>query len=197
MAQNNKKIDIALSNAVDEILNNYEEAMSKAVNYAIAQTEKDYWQAANECLVNYYLEDRPDVYQRTEKLHNALLPYKDVKKNEKTNKISGVVGVQYDADALEASIGDPPMYMGRDGVPRIKHIGYYGSAKHQPVDAWWVLQNYLKGIHPDGTDEDYSDWPDQPNSPNATMTAYREDYVKTFDQNILMNLLMQINHKMK
>jgi hypothetical protein len=194
MANNDKEFDLAFSNAIDEVLKDWKASMKEAVNSAVQEAQKDFMNKSLNCLQEYYNNHSPDVYDRTNTLRHAFLPYLDVK--EKRDKIVGSVGVQYDASILEQYIGEPVMYMGRDGVPRIKHVGYYGSAKHQPVDAWWVLDNYLNGIHPDGSanEEDYIvDY----KSPNQKMDEYQKSYAKTFDENVLFGLLRQVAKKMK
>lgn len=194
MANNDKEFDLAFSNAIDEVLKDWKASMKESVNSAVKEAQNDFMKKSLNCLQEYYNSYSPDVYDRTNTLRHAFLPYLDI--DEKKDKIVGSVGVQYDASILEQYIGDPVMYMGRDGIPRIKHVGYYGSAKHQPVDAWWVLDNYLNGIHPDGSanEEDYIvDY----KSPNQKMDEYKKSYAKTFDENVLFGLLRQVAKKMK
>ena len=194
MANNDKEFDLAFSNAIDEVLKDWEASMKEAVNSAVQEAQTDFMKKSLNCLQEYYSSHNPDVYDRTNTLRHAFLPYLDI--DEKKDRIVGSVGVQYDASILEQYIGEPVMYMGRDGIPRIKHVGYYGSAKHQPVDAWWVLDNYLNGIHPDGS-ENEEDYIVDYKSPNQKMNEYQKSYAKTFDKNVLFGLLRQVAQKMK
>ena len=194
MAKNDKNFDLALSNAIDEVLKDYKGAMKEAVSSAVKEAQRDFMKRAEGCLYEYYASFSPNIYDRTRTLRHAFLPYLSI--NEDDDKISGSVGVQYDAAVLEQYIEDPVVYIGRDGIPKIKHVGYYGSAKHQPVDAWWVLDNYLNGIHPDGSDEEENYIVDY-KSPNQKMNEYKEAYAKTFDENVFFGLLRQVAKKMK
>ena len=194
MAKNDKNFDLALNNAIDEVLKDYKGAMKEAVRSAIEEAQTDFMKKAVSCLQEYYDNFSPERYDRTDTLRHAFLPYLDIDEDE--DKISGSVGVQYDALALERYIGDPPIYIGRDGNPKVKHIGYYGSAKYQPVDTWWVLYNYLNGIHPDGSPDEEGYTVDY-KSPNQKMEEYRKLYAKTFDENVLFGLFKQVAKKMK
>lgn len=194
MANNDRNFDLALNNAIDEVLKDYKSAMREAVHSAVREAQRDLMHKAMNCLQEYYNNFSPERYDRTNTLQHAFLPYLDI--DEDDDKIAGSVGVQYDASVLERYIGDPPIYIGRDGIPKIKHIGYYGSAKYQPVDTWWVLDNYLNGIHPDGSADEESYILDD-KSPNQKMNEYIKLYSKTFDENVWFGLLKQIAKKMK
>lgn len=189
MAKNSKSLDKALSKAVDEILKDYKSAMTEAVRYAVKQAERDFMNRAYSCLEEYYNNFEPDVYERTETLRYAFLPYSNVKYGK--DKITGQVGVEYSADMLEQMMPAPVYSM----TGQIKHKGYYGSEKHQPVDAWWVLENYLLGLHPDGGDDRESFIVDD-KSPNEKMNEFIEQYAATWDENVLAGLLAQVAKKM-
>lgn len=193
MAKNDKGLDKALNNAIEDILKDWRGSVVTAIDYAIGRAEDDWMNKAKSCLSEYYNNYKPEDYDRINILQYAFLPYKDVKYGK--DKVVGSIGVQYDASVLEAHIGDPVTYQGKDGSAKIKHTGYYGSAKHQPVDAWWVIQNYLLGLHPDGGD-DMMDFHIDNESPHSKMERYKKEYEKTFDQNILIGLLAQIAKKM-
>lgn len=190
MAKNNKSLDKALSKAVDDILKDYKAAMKEAVQFAAKQAEKDMMNKAKSCLEEYYEFD-PNRYDRTETLQYAFLPYSEITYG--SDKITGSVGVEYSAEMLEQMM--PPPEYSKTG--RLKHTGYYGSAKYQPVDTWWVIDNYLRGIHPytDGGTEYYEIFDDE--SPNDKMNKFINKYAETFDQNVLAGLLTQVAKKMK
>ena len=188
MAKNNKSLDRALSKAVDEILKSYKSAMTEAVKFATKQAEKDFMKKAHSCLQEYYDNFIPNSYDRTETLQYAFLPYSNVKYG--SDKISGQVGVEYSADMLEQMM--PPPTYSRDG--KIIHKGYYGSSAHQPVDAWWVIENYLMGLHPDGGD-DREFFISDSKSPNEKMNEFIKSYASIWDENVFAGLLAQIAKK--
>lgn len=196
MAKNNKNLDSAISNAVDDLLKDYKSAMKEAIKFASKQAEKDFMAKAKSCLQEYYDNYSPNRYDRTETLQYAFLPYANIKYGK--DKVVGAVGVQYDTAALEVYIGDPEY--SKNG--KIKHTGYYGSSNYQPVDSWWVLDNYLRGIHPitnGGTTSETSIYYEiiDEKSPNQKMNEFIESYEKTFDENVLFGLLGQIAKKIK
>jgi hypothetical protein len=193
MASNDKNLDLALSNAIDDMLKDYKNAMKDAVEFAAKEAGKDLMKKARTCLQEYYASREPEEYERINILQYAFLPYSKI--NYKDGKVTGSVGVEYDATTLELYIGDPIMYKSGDEM-KVKHVGYYGSEKHQPVDASWVIDNYLKGLHPDGGDDYASFYRDQ-KSPNQKMDEYIKSYAKTFDENVLLGLMGQIAKKMK
>jgi hypothetical protein len=194
MAKNDKDLDKALNKAIDDILKDYKGAMREAVKFAAKKTEADMMNKAKNCLQEYYDNFEPNAYKRTHILQYAFLPYSKIQYGD--DKISGSVGVQYDAETLEQYIGEPSMYLGSNGMPKVKHVGYYGSSNYQPVDAWWVIDNYLNGIHPT-TDGKYTyiEIVD-PVSPNRKMDEFIKNYAKTFDTNVFNGLLDQIAKKM-
>lgn len=191
MAKNNKSLDKTLGKAVDDILKDYKSAMKDAVKFAAKQAEKDFMDKAHSCLQEYYDNFDPNRYDRTETLQYAFLPYKSITYG--SDKITGSVGVEYSAEMLEQMM--PSLVYSKTG--KLKHSGYYGSAKYQPVDASWVIDNYLRGIHPytDGGTDYYEIFDAQ--SPNDKMNEFIKNYAETFDQNVLTGLLAQVAKKMK
>lgn len=123
MANSNKTFD----KAIDELLENYESVIKDAVVYATDRVCEDVYRHAMSCLESYYESYIPNSYDRTDRLWQAILPYA-----EQPRKHGGywwsVVGVEYDSSKL-------------DGI-------YRGSNKYGSPDGSWVLENYLKGIHP-------------------------------------------------
>lgn len=190
MAKNSKSLDKTLSKAIDDILKDYKAAMKEAVKFAAKQTEKDMMAKAHSCLQEYYDNYDPNRYDRTDTLQYAFLPYSKITYG--SDKITGSVGVEYSADMLEQMM-PPPEYT-KNG--RLIHSGYYGSAKYQPVDTAWVIDNYLRGVHPytDGGVEYYEILDSE--SPDKKMNDFIREYDKTFDENVLAGLLAQIAKKM-
>lgn len=190
MAKSNTSMDKALSKAVDDILKDYKSAMKSAVRFAVKQAEKDFMDKAHSCLQEYYDNFEPNRYDRTDTLQYAFLPYLDVTYG--TNKIVGSVGVEYSAEML-AQMMPPPEYS-KSG--KLKHTGYYGSSKYQPVDTSWVIDNYLRGVHPYTVGGVYYEVFDN-KSPDEKMNDFIAEYAKTFDENVLFGLLTQVAKKMK
>ena len=199
MAKNDKNLDKALSDAIDDLLKDYRSAMKEAIKFAAEQAGKDLMTKAKTCLQEYYDSyDPTERYERTNTLQYAFLPYHKVDYNE--DKVVGKVGVEYSPTMLEQMMPSPSYYTGRDGTQKIRHEGYYGSSNYQPVDAAWVLDNYLRGVHPytngGNTSEDtiYYEIYDA-KSPNQKMDDFIKNYDKTFDENVLLGLLGQIAKK--
>lgn len=195
MAKNDKNLDKALSNAIDDLLKDYRGAMKEAIKFAAEQAGKDLMTKAKTCLQEYYDSyDPTERYERTNTLQYAFLPYSNITYGD--DKVVGKVGVEYSSTMLEQMMPPPVYYTGKDGTQKIRHEGYYGSSNYQPVDVVWVLDNYLKGIHPvtDGGTNYYEVFDEK--SPNQKMNDFIKDYDKTFDENVLLGLLGQIAKKM-
>ena len=65
MAKNDKSLDKALSNAIDDLLKDYKDAMKVAVDFAVQQAGKDIMHKARTCLQEYYDNYDPNSYHRT------------------------------------------------------------------------------------------------------------------------------------
>lgn len=118
---------ISIDEAINKIVSNYSVNIKGAMEYASDKAVEDIYQYAFNCLDMYYANYEPNIYDRTDSLGDAILPYAAPIKQTK-NQISSIVGVQYDPTPLE-------------GV-------YSGSKSYTPTDGMWVLENYLKGVHP-------------------------------------------------
>lgn len=200
MAKNDKNLDKALSDAIDDLLTDYRGAMKEAIKFAAEQAGKDLMAKAKTCLQEYYDNyDPTEQYERTHTLQYAFLPYFKVDYGE--DKVVGKVGVEYSPSMLEQMMPSPTYYTGRDGNKKIRHEGYYGSSNYQPVDANWVLDNYLRGIHPTtngGSTPETAIYYEifDAKSPDQKMKEFIKSYDKTFDENVLLGLLGQIAKKM-
>lgn len=118
---------ISIDEAIDKIIENYSKNIKGAVEYASNKAVEDIYKYAFNCLDMYYANYEPNIYNRTDHLGDAILPYAEKIKQTKKH-ITSTVGVQYDPTPLE-------------GI-------YYGSKKYNPADGQWILENYLKGVHP-------------------------------------------------
>ena len=118
---------ISIDEAINKIIENYSVNIKGAMEYASDKAVEDIYKYAFNCLDRYYENYDPVRYDRTDHLGDAILPYAEKIKQTK-KQITSTVGVQYDPTPLE-------------GI-------YYGSKQYSPTDGWWVLENYLKGVHP-------------------------------------------------
>ncbi len=161
-----------LNAAIDELMKNYEGALKEAVEYASNEAVKDIYTQSMSCLEAYYDSYEPTIYDRTDYLWHAILPYAEETKYTKDGIVSRV-GVAYDPSQL-------------DNV-------YYGSKKYCPVDGAWVLENYLAGIHPATNGGEFYYENIDPVSPTQTMNDYLNNYATTtFHNNILVSFAKQI-----
>ena len=171
-----------LDQAIDELMNDYQSALKVAVEYASSKAAEDIYRHSMTCLEEYYDNYSPSRYERTDSLWRAILPYAEFSDNGK--EIRSRVGVEYNPFVLEAYVVGNP--------------AYNGSAAYTPVDAWYVVENFLEGIHPatngarDVNSVIYYENID-PESPTDKMEKYLSNYVSTtFHNNILVSFAKQI-----
>lgn len=171
-----------LEQAINKLMKDYENAIQKAVKYASDKAVKDIYKYSMTCLEEYYENYYPSRYNRTDSLWHAILPYSESFNNGK--EIISRVGVEYNPFVLETYITGNPAYVGSNA---------YGQ-----VDAWYVLDNYLEGIHPATNG---SSNPDtvlyyeniDAESPTDKMEKYLNNYASdTFYNNILISFARQV-----
>ena len=165
-----------LESAIDELMKNYESALKEAVEYASNEAVKDIYKESISCLERYYDSYDPTSYDRTDNLWRAIVPCLTIQHDK--DRITSVVGVEYDAARIAEA--------------------YYGSKKYSPTDSAWILDNYLRGVHPatDGNSKPgeafYYENVD-PISPTTYMTEYLNNYANTtFHKNIITSFAKQI-----
>jgi hypothetical protein len=164
-----------LEHAINKLFENYKNAITIAAKDAANKATKDIFNHALTCLEAYYLSYSPSIYDRTDMLQNAFLPYQEVIDNN--TSINVIAGVEYDSSRIQ---------------------GFYnGSKKYRPVDGSWVLDNYLRGVHPitnGGRTTDSSIYYEvvDPVSPTQMMEEYLKAYIKDdFQQNLMYSLARQ------
>lgn len=217
MAKKNKSLDEALEKAVEDLLKDEKKAMKKAIKFAVKAAQTDLMAKADSCLMEYYSEYSPSRYKRTDSLRQSFLPYEKVV--TKGDVVEGSVGVQYSASKLQEYIEmeQPGSWEREDGS---LHGGYYGSRNYQPVDAAWVISNYLEGIHPTTqniyAEDDFITYTVNGKerkqkmligstyvpikvgpSANEKMEKFIDEYDKTFDENLLLGLMAQLAAQIK
>ena len=121
------KVNRTIDEAIDEVFKDYKKAFKVAAQEASEAARDDLYANAVSCLVRYYEDYDPTSYNRTYSLMESFVPY--------------VNPVRESGDSLLCSAGvefDP------------SHIAntYYGSDIYSPVDAEWIISNFLTGIHP-------------------------------------------------
>jgi hypothetical protein len=132
---------MAKAKTVDGVLHNIQAAYAKKVASAMKVAKTDalnkITEESNNILREYYAEYRPEQYERTNTLKNAIRPFATVAMDSTKTAVILSVGVEYDSSKLDNK--------------------YYGSKKWSPVEGAYVLNNYLEGIHP-GTEGSSTPW---------------------------------------
>ena len=173
-----------INEAIDEVFEDYRGALAKAMKEASKIAKEDIEWKAKSCLYEYYENFQPGIgepnwYERTGSLENSFIPYMKVAFHKNNPSIITSVGMGYWPFML-------------DGV-------YSGSNQWSPVDGEWVLDNYLKGIHPTTDGSSYIGAPYLPVfdsvSPEEKMEKYLQDYVGTFKDNVLLSFVKQITRR--
>lgn len=171
-----------LDQAISALMKDYENAIRKAVEYASNKAVKDIYNYSMTCLEEYYENYEPNRYNRTDSLWHAILPYSE--SFDRGKEIISRVGVEYNPFILQSYV---------DGNP-----AYIGSNAYGQVDAWYVLDNYLDGIHPATNGSSNSDMVIyyeniDSESPTDKMEKYLDNYASTtFHNNILISFAKQI-----
>ena len=169
-----------LDEALNELFANYEVALTEAMEYAAKEARSDIKLAAESCLESYYINYDPTSYRRTENLSSAFVPYMNV--HRVGTEVVADVGMGYWPMMLEGAYMD-------------------GSNQWRPVDGWWVLDNYLRGIHPATDGSSYIGAPYTPHydgegqSPNEKMKKYLEEYGATFNNYLIESFAKQITRR--
>lgn len=174
-----------LDAAIDSLFSRYDSNLRKAMEFAAKKAEEDIMWEAKSCLYRYYENYDPSWYDRTDSLIKAFVSVNEVTAKKKEGEVVARVGVMYDPSKL-------------DGV-------YYSEGSNKPefnpVDATWVLQNYLAGIHPRtngyplyGEELIYNPKIDAV-TPDDTMKKYIENYKETFSQNVFDWFLNRITRR--
>lgn len=177
----------ANSDIFSAIRDDWQMIASKAINDAAKGIQKDILKEAKSCLQRYY-DWKPDVYQRTDYLHNAMVPIFRNKSNSQHFLIE--VGVGYDPKKLKNHYQSNSRFHQYGKVWREADAGL--GAGHGKPEPEWILNNYLDGIHPWA-------WRDVPttdslmtNFINNEIEARIDKYMNTATTNIVMNRLKKM-----
>ncbi len=111
---------------------------------------KDMYKEALDGLKYYYSQYDPDVYDRTYNLKNAIRPYYKDQSDNKTVSIE--IGIVYDALYLEAYYSNSPRHKSGDKwISRDDDRFDWDGGNNGIPDPEWILDNFLRGIHPKTT----------------------------------------------
>lgn len=132
---------MAKAKTIDGVLHDIQATYARKVASAMKVAKKDalnqITEESNSILREYYAEYRPEQYDRTNTLKNAIKPFATVAMDGTKTAVILSVGVEYDSSKLDNK--------------------YHGSKKWSPVEGAYVLNNYLEGIHP-GTEGNSTPW---------------------------------------
>ena len=129
------KFEKKLNDAIEEIVKGYKKAAVIAAAKATEKTAEVIYNKALSCLTEYYNSYNPTSYDRTHTLQWSFV--KDQSISTKGDNIICSMGVTYDPSRL-------------DGFYWKKRGPNYQS--YQEPDSTWVIDNYLRGIHPATSD---------------------------------------------
>ena len=179
MAKANRTID----EAIDEVFKNYKKAFKVAAKEASEAARDDLYSNAVSCLVRYYEDYTPTSYNRTYSLMESFVPYVNPV-HENGDCLVCSAGVEFDPDRIANT--------------------YYGSEIYSPVDADWIIANFLSGIHPrtDGSSVvgggNYEDQKYYGSFvPSEEMQKFIDRYDYTFDRNFRRSVSKQILRSMR
>lgn len=124
-----------LNDAIEEVVKGYKNAAKVAAKKATEKTADFIYNQALSCLEAYYQSYKPKSYERTYTLEWCFV------KNRAAKIIGDNIycrmGVTYDPSKL-------------DGFYWKKRGPNYNS--YQEPDSQWVIDNYLRGVHPSTSD---------------------------------------------
>lgn len=137
----------------DEILKDCQTIAVKVVKNAAKKTQDDIVKEANNYLQRYYNNYKPKRYRRTYRLKRAILPFWADKSGK--NGISIEVGVQYNSSALNGAYKSNSWYhqSGDAWIDRMRGNFNFNSPNNGVPEPGWILDNFLKGIHPWGQED--------------------------------------------
>jgi hypothetical protein len=163
------------NNVFDDILNNSQEIVVKAVKNAALKAQNDVIKEAKTYLQEYYSNFSPKMYKRTYRLKRAILPYWADRSSG--GKVAIEVGVQYKASALKGAYRSNSWYHqhGDVWIDRMRGDFNYNSPNNGIPEPEWILNNFLHGQH-GGYQQDF----------NSTITLMEE-----FFENELPNRIGQ------
>lgn len=132
----------------EDIINDAASVAVAAVKNASNQVQKDVCEQAEKNLKKYYSSYSPSMYQRTNKLRRAILPYYADRSSAKNIRIE--VGVQYNAGALAGAYKSNSWYHqgGGNWVSRNNGNFNFNSSSNGIPQPDWILSNFLEGVHP-------------------------------------------------
>ena len=104
---------------------------------------------AKECLQKYYSSYAPKRYKRTKTLAKAIRSVKPMEKTSGSNHLIKF-GIIYDSNLIKGMYESNSWYhkSGDEWIPRDSEDFNKDSQGNGAVQSFFVLENYLNGIHP-------------------------------------------------
>lgn len=137
-----------LKESLDGVLKDFRAVAIEAVQVAAKDIQKDIVKEAYRCLAKYYANYDPNIYKRTKSLHKSITPiFED---HSSANEISIKVGVEFDPSKLMNAYYSNSRYH-KSGTKWIswKDDGFsWHSGNNGVPEPEWIVDNFLKGIHP-------------------------------------------------
>lgn len=128
------------------ILKDCQAVAVEAVKNAAKKAQDDIMQEAQSYLQKYYTGYKPTSYRRTKYLKNAITPiFED---NSAGNRFSFEVGVKYDANKLKNHYFSNSRFHESGDTWRSVTDHYKFSSDNGIPEPEWIMENFLKGIHP-------------------------------------------------
>ena len=141
-----------IDDALNEIKKDATKIVRDAVRKAAVQAQKEVIKTADACLETYYRMYKPKKYKRTYNLHKAITPIFEEKAGRRVN-LEFTIGVRYDANKLIGLYKSNSWYhqTGTHWISRDSGDFDFDSGNNGIPEPWWILENYLEGVHPGGT----------------------------------------------
>lgn len=126
---------------------NAKRAAISAAKQTTKRIANDMHKEALKGLEYYYKNYDPDVYERTYNLKNAIRPY--FKDTSTDKKINVEIGIVYDESYLETYKSKSWRHQsGNDWISREDDGFDWDSGNNGVPEPDWILENFLRGIHP-------------------------------------------------
>lgn len=181
--------DKNIDDAFAAILKDCKSIAVEVVENAAKKTQTDIIKEADNYLQKYYSNYKPKRYKRTYQLHKAIVPI--FINRTKKSKISIEVGVEYDANMLTGAYHSNSWYhkTGTSWIGRDDGDFDFDSRNNGIPEPWWIMDNFLEGIHPWAQDDSESTNSLMREFFNTRLPEHIEQYVQEELFNAMINRL--------
>ena len=134
----------------ESIIQDSQSIVTAAFENAAKKAQADIIKESYRQLAKYYANYKPKMYKRTKRLHKAITPVFLNKSNN--NEILFEVGVEYDSNKLKGFYRSNSWYhkSGTEWFGREDPYFDFDSQNNGIPEPWWIMNNFLEGIHPWG-----------------------------------------------